>query len=341
MRTRRPWLWRRGRRGYRPRNPLLVGIVGLCLIALAILAAFRVADLPFVGGGARYHAAFRDASGLVSGNEVRVAGVRVGSVTGVGLARAGAAPYVRVDFRITEGGVVLGDQTTATIRIKTVLGQKFLSLEPAGAGGLAREAEIPLNRTASPFDVMQAVTGLADTVQRIDVTQLANAFTVLSDTFADTPAAVRSSLTGLARLSQTVASRDDELRQLLARAHTVTGVLADRDEQFQRLLSDANLLLAEVQRRRDAIHNLLVSTNDLAVQLSGAIADNRTHLAPALAGLRQVVATLQQNRADLEHTITSMAPFITAFTNVLGNGRWFDSWVDGLLQPYVPSTGGG
>jgi len=75
---------------------------------------------------------------------------------------------------------------------------------------------------------MQAVTGLADTVERIDVTQLANAFTVLSQTFADTPAAVRSSLTGLSRLSQTVASRDEQLRELLARARTVTTVLAHR-----------------------------------------------------------------------------------------------------------------
>jgi phospholipid/cholesterol/gamma-HCH transport system substrate-binding protein len=35
-----------------------------------------------------------------------------------------------------------------------------------------------------------------------------------------------------------------------------------------------------------------------------------------------------------------MGPFVTAFANVVGNGRWFDSYVDGLLQPYLPSTGG-
>jgi phospholipid/cholesterol/gamma-HCH transport system substrate-binding protein len=340
-RPRRPWLrLRRSGRDYHERNSLVVGVIGLALITLMVLAAFRVADLPLIGGGAQYHAAFRDASGLVAGNEVRVAGVKVGTVKAVGLARAGTTPYVRVDFRVTDSGLALGAQTAATIRIKTVLGQKFLSLEPAGTGRLAENAEIPLSRTASPFDVMQAVTGLADTVERIDVTQLANAFTVLSQTFADTPAAVRSSLTGLSRLSQTVASRDEQLQALLARAHTVTNVLAQRDEQFQRLVADANLLLAEVQRRRDAIHNLLVATNDLATQLSGVIADNRANLAPALAGLRQVVATLQRNRTDLERTVQNMAPFVTAFANVVGNGRWFDTWVDGLLQPYVPTTGG-
>jgi phospholipid/cholesterol/gamma-HCH transport system substrate-binding protein len=330
---------RRGRSPRRERHPLLVGAVGLAVLAALVLAAFRIDDLPFIGGGTGYHAAFRDASGLTSGNEVRVAGVKVGTVTAVALARTGNTPYVRVDFRVSDGDVALGELTSATIRIKTVLGQKYLALAPAGTGRLAGGAEIPLTRTASPFDVMQAVNGLADTVGRIDVNQLATAFTTLSDTFADTPDTVRASLDGLARLSQTVASRDAQLRTLLARARTVTAVLANRDEDFQRLVTDANLLLAEVQRRREAIDKLLTATNELATQLSGVIADNRAQLGPALAGLRQVVATLQRNRANLERSVQNMAPFITAFTNVVGNGRWFDSWVDGLLQPFAPSVG--
>lgn len=324
-------------KAFSERNPLIIGAIGLAVIAGLVLAAFRVENLPFIGGGTTYRAAFRDASGLIAGNEVRIAGVKVGKVTGVALAQGGSGPYVRVAFRIDESHVVLGRDTQATIRIKTVLGQKYLALEPLGPGRIAGGTEIPLAHTASPLDVMQAVTGLADTVSHIDVEQLANAFNVLSATFADTPEGVKASLTGLSRLSRTIASRDTELRELLARARAVTGVLAQRDEEFQRLVTDGNLLLAEVNRRRDAIHTLLVATNDLANQLSGLVADNRTRLAPALNQLRQVVATLQRNRTDLERTIANMAPFIKAFTNVIGNGRWFDSWVDGLLQPFLPA----
>ncbi|MEV0570108.1 MCE family protein [Dactylosporangium sp. NPDC050588] len=325
---------------FRERDPRVIGAVGLAALVGLVAGAFQLDALDTLTAQGSYRAAFRDASGLAPGNEVRVAGVRVGEVTAVDLARGGAGPYVRVRFRLDDHAVRLGKATSATIRIKTVLGQKYLALAPDGPGRLAEDAEIPLERTAAPFDVVQAVTGLAETLDEIDTTQLATAFTTLAQTFADTPASVKSSLDGLSRLSETVADRDTELRELLARAHDVTGVLAARDEEFRKLVADGNALLAEVNRRKDAIHDLLVGTNALATQLSGLAADNREQLQPALQQLRGVVATLQRNRDNLEQTIQNMGPFVNAFANVVGNGRWFDSYVAGLLQPYQPTTGG-
>ncbi|MFC3501624.1 MCE family protein [Micromonospora krabiensis] len=324
-------------RPFRERNPAAVGAVGLAVIVATLLGAFQLDRLAALTGRS-YEAAFSDASGLATGNEVRVVGVRVGAVTAVELAR-GPQPYVRVRFRVDDDGVRLGRDTGATIRIKTVLGQKYLALAPAGPDRLPEGARIPLDRTAAPFDVVQAVTGLADTLDHVDTDQLADAFRTLSETFADTPGSVNSSLVGLSRLSRTVAERDAELRSLLDRARQVTDVLATRDEEFRKLVADGEALLAEVSRRRDAIHRLLVGTDELATELSGLVADNRAQLEPALHKLRDVVAVLQRNRDELEQTVRRMAPFVTAFANVVGNGRWFDSYVSGLLQPYVPTGG--
>ena len=322
------------------RHPMVTGAIGLLVLGALLFGAFHIEDLPLIGGGTGYTAAFRDASGLAAGNEVRVAGVKVGKVTDVSLARDGTTTYVRVEFRIDDA-VRLGPDTGATIRIKTVLGQKYLALAPAGVGRLPAGGRIPLSRTASPFDVMQAVNGLASTFQQIDSRQLAQAFDVLSRTFADTPASTRESLSGLAQLTQSIADRDSQLRELLTHARGVTSVLAARDQEFQKLVSDGNLLLTEVIARRDAIHDLLVSTSQLATQISGLVADNRDRIGSALAQLRQVVATLQRDRDNLSQTVQNMAPFIRAFTNVQGSGRWLDSYVAGLLGPYQPSVGGG
>jgi phospholipid/cholesterol/gamma-HCH transport system substrate-binding protein len=334
----RPPLWK----PFRQRNPRVVGVVCLAVLIGLVAVAMKLDDLAALTAAGSYRAAFRDASGLAPGNEVRVAGVRIGKVTGVELAgaRAGRSgqPYVRVRFRVDEDGIRLGRETGASIRIKTVLGQKYLALEPKGPGRLADGAQIPLERTASPFDVVEAVTGLAGTLDQIDSQQLATAFTTIADTFADTPASVRTSLDGLSRLSKSVSDRDAQLRELLSRARSVTAVLASRDEEFRKLVADGNLLLAEVSRRRDAIHDLLVGTDSLSTQLSGLVTDNRAQLEPALRELRGVVAILQRNRTNLEQTITRMGPFVNAFANVTGNGRWFDSYVAGLVQPFVPQV---
>src|SRR5690242_9200813 len=112
-------------------RPKIVGAVSIVVALLLMYGAFQLEDIARLFGGASYHAAFRDASGLAEGNEVRIAGVKVGKVTGVGLAHAEARTYVKVSFAIEDDEVRLGDTTSATIRIKTVLGQKYLALAPS------------------------------------------------------------------------------------------------------------------------------------------------------------------------------------------------------------------
>ena len=65
------------------------------------------------------------------------------------------------------------------------------------------------------------------------------------------------------------------------------------------------------------------------------MADNRESLTPALQQLSTVTDILSRNRAALGQTISNLAPFVRVFTNTLGNGRWFDSFVDNLLPAVV------
>ena len=321
----------------RPRNLKRTGAITLVAALIAVLGAFQLDDLLLLAGGHSYTAQFRDAGGLTPGTEVRVAGVKVGKVTGVDLAGLGTAqPHVAVDFRI-EADVTMGDQTSASVRLKTVLGQRYLSIEPAGSGDLS-DSVIPLARTATPLDVVDAVNNLAGTLDEIDTDQLAEAMGVLSETFANTGDDVGASLEGLSDLSQTLASRDEELADLLDSARRVTDVLAERDEEFVQLVTDGNRLLREVSDRKDAIRELLATTVWLSEELQGLVDDQEERLGPALDQLEGVVTLLRDNQQNLENTLTTMGPFIQAFSNVVGNGRWFDSYIDGLLQPYEPEV---
>ena len=310
------------------KRPVLLAVVGLVLIAVIAVVAFQA---PALFGGQTYKAEFSEAAGLQSGDRVTVAGVEVGRVTSVAL----DGDHVDVDFRVDDAWV--GDRTAASIEIATLLGSKYLALDVQGDRELDPDTAIPRDRTLSPFDVVEAFNGLSGTIDAIDTDQLATSLQTLADTFRDTPDDVRGTLDGLSRLSTTISSRDEQIRSLLAGARNLSGILADRREDFDALLSDGNLLLAELQKRKDAIDRLLSGTRLLSQQLSGLVADNQAQLRPTLETLDRVVAVLQRNQDDLAETLKNEAVFVQLFSNALGNGRWFDNYICGLLP--VPSIG--
>jgi phospholipid/cholesterol/gamma-HCH transport system substrate-binding protein len=321
---------RMGGRGtpFRDRNPVIIGAIGLGVIAAMLLLAFNIDKLPLLGGTS-HSAALSEAGGLKAGDDVRIAGVKVGKVSAVDL----DGDHVRVDFKV-DRSTHLGSTTSASVRIKTILGQKYLSLDPSGKGELT--AEIPLSRTTPAYDVVEAFSDLARTTGGIDTDQLANALDTVATTFRDSPENVRTAVAGLGRLSRTIASRDDQLRELLDHANGVTGVLSARNKELVTLLGDGDLLLQELRKRRADIHTLLVSTVTLSQQLTGLVRDNRAAIRPALQNLKNVLATLEANQANLDRSIRLLAPFVRVFANTTGDGRWFDTYI----QNIVPVPGG-
>ena len=318
---------------FRERNPVVIGAVSLAVIATLMLAAFRAEDLPLIGGGDTYYASFAEAGGLQPNDEVRIAGVRVGQVNEVSL----AGNSVLVEFQV-EGGAELGTMTTADIKVKTLLGDMYLNLDPAGPGQMEAESRIPKARTTPPYNVVQAFSGLAETSGRIDTKRLSTALDTFSGMLKDTPDEVRGALRGLSRLSRTVASRDAKINLLLRNAEQVSRVLANRDEQLTKLFADGELLFRAVYERRQAIHRLLVSTQTLSQELSTLVAESRADLKPALLQLDRVLDLLLKNQENLDRSLRLAAPFYRVFANTLGTGPWFDTFVQNM--PPVPSVSG-
>jgi len=318
---------------FRERNPVTIGAIGLAVIAAMLLAAFKAQDLPLIGGGNTYYAAFSEAGGLKANDEVRIAGVRVGEVKSVEL----QGDHVRVQF-LVDSGVHFGRQTGAAIKVKTLLGAMYLALQPAGRGQLPEGTQIPARRTTSPYDVVQAFSGLARTSERIDTQQLAKALDTLASVTRHTPAAFRQALQGLSSLSENIAARDDQLNTLLTNMQKVSTVVGDHSQDLVTLMRDGDQLFRAVVARREAIHNLLTSTSQLATQLTGLVHDSRADLAPALQHLNSVVDMLRANQDNLDNSLRLMAPFYRVFANTLGTGPWFDTFIQNL--PPVPQVGG-
>ncbi|GAB2730056.1 MCE family protein [Nocardia thraciensis] len=316
------------------RSPAFMGGLGLFLVLLITVSVFFLDRLPIIGAGTHYSAEFSEAAGLKKGNEVRIAGVKVGTVSDVYLDGDKAV----VDFRTKDAWV--GDATTASIQIKTLLGQKYLALDPKGSGPADPGKPIPLSRTVSPYDVVEAFSDVAADIEQTDTAQLATSMRVLSEAFSGTPPEIRGSIDGIGRLSETLAKRDEELKKLFAATNKTTKVLADRNAEFERLLASGGQLLAELNVRQQAISQLLTGAKTVAAELTALVHDNEEQIGPALTNLKTSIDMLNDNQQNISKTLTLAAPFYGLYANVLGTGRWFDAVIVNLMPPALPEIPG-
>ncbi|WP_188113348.1 MCE family protein [Nocardioides humilatus] len=310
---------RHGRIAWTERNPVPIALCGLLLVAGLLVAAANWHRLPFIDDSTTYRAEFTDASGLVAGEEVRIAGVKVGTVEALEL----DGDKVVVEFTVS--GVDLGDRTEAGIEVKTLLGQHYLSVTPAGDHPIAANATIPLERTSTPVNIVPAFNQLADQTARTDTKQVAQALDALATTLQRTAPEMQGALDGLSRLARTVTTRDDQIAELFDKTDRVTGVVAQRDQELGQLLTASDQVLAFLNERRTVIRAIIQDTRGLAEQLAGLVDDNEGVLEPALRDLRSVLSVLRSNERNIDKALTYAAPYAREFTNVGGTGQWFDA----------------
>lgn len=301
------------------RGKIRIALGGIVLLGVALAISANVQRLPLVGGGETYYAEFTDAAGLQIGEEVRVAGVKVGRVTGMELDGA----KVRVEFLVQ--GVDLGEQTSAGIEVKTLLGQHHLSLTPEGTELMDEGDTIAVERTSTPVNLVPAFQELTTTVQDLDTDLVADAFDALAETLDATAPEMSATLEGLTRLSRSISTRDVELKELFARTNQVSGVVADRDTELAELLVASDQVLQTLTERRQLLSRIIRDTSSLARELSALVDDTERPLARALGKLDDVLEILRENRRNIDETMKYGAAYAREFANVGGSGEWFDA----------------
>ncbi|OBG30138.1 virulence factor Mce family protein [Mycobacterium sp. 852002-51057_SCH5723018] len=307
----------------RERDPLRTGIFGVVLVVCVMLVAFGYAGLPFWPQGKTYDAYFSDAGGINPGNAVYVSGFKVGKVQSVGLAGDSAKVTFSVDRHVT-----VGDQSLASIRTDTILGERSIAVTPAGSG---RATTIPLSRTTTPYTLAGALEDLGNNANNLNKPQFEQALNVLSDTLRDATPELRGALDGVTSLSRTLNRRDEALQGLLAHAKSVTGVLSQRAEQVNKLVDDGNELFAALDERRAAIGQLIAGIAPLSQQISGFVADNRKEFGPSLGKLNSVLDTLNERRDYITEALKRLPAYATSLGEVVGSGPGFNVNVFSVL----------
>lgn len=304
------------RKPFRERNTLAVAVVSAVVIAVVLVGAINFSRLPFLSGTTTYHAHFANAGGLVQGDAVTVAGVQVGTVTGLSL----QGTVVDVAFTVRDG-TRLGRLTGAAARVLNPLGVEYLALLPAGTGRLDPARPIPVARTTVPSTLVSDLDQLSAQTQQIDIAKLAQAMDDASQALAGTSTAVtRQAFDGLASVSEALGSQQAQLASLLDQAATLTSELDGHTTQLTNLLGQAQSFLQVIEQRSAAVTTLLRATETLASEVDQLLTVNRQQLTPLLDDLDTVTAVLQKDRSTLQQDIPLFTSFASYAANLTGQG---------------------
>jgi phospholipid/cholesterol/gamma-HCH transport system substrate-binding protein len=298
------------------RDPFRIGVIA---IALGIVGALVILVLSVVSfGTTSYTAVLEHTAGLRKGEDVQVHGVSVGRITGIEL----EDKRVVVTFEV-EDEIGLGSETTAEVKVATLLGTHYLEVTPKGSGQLADD-QIPLERTSVPYNLQDVLEGATKNLQALDADMLAKALTAVSDTLSAATGDIGPALMGVARLSEVVTTRSSQVAALLEAARSVTDQLSESSDDIVGLMEQTNLVVSEVTARREAIHLLLVETTGLADALTAIVTQTQEDLKPALKDVNLALASLNKEDEALKKVLTVMAPAVRYLANATGNGPFVD-----------------
>lgn len=251
----------------------------VCLLGVfALLAIF--AQLRFENEIV-YRARFSNTSGLKNGDFVRIAGVEVGKVKKITLARDAT---LTVEFG-TDDSVVLTGGSRAVVRWDNLIGDRYLALEEGAGdtGVLAPGATIPLERTEPALDLDALIGGFRPLFRTLDPDQVNALSNQLITAFQEQGATISSVLAQTASVTNTLADRDQLIGQLINNLNTILGSLGDQSEQFDKAVTALSDLVDGLAARKTDISTGLAHINEAA----GTFADL---LSQARAPLNEIVA---------------------------------------------------
>lgn len=330
-------------RSFRDRNPYAVGIVSVLIIGAITGLAFMVGLLHLLEDTYEMEGTFTDAAGLRSGDDVKLAGVKVGRVTGIHADRDQG--LVRVEW-VINSGVDIKDGAGADIALETLLGSKFIRITDA-AEGEALFADLPRSersipheecgadglcvaRTTTPVDVFDLTRDATERIEATDNEKLNTLINQLATITEGKRATVTDLINGIDQVASAITEREGELDSLLHSADELAANLAVKDQTLVRLIDSSRTILDFLVQRREELSAALGAGSDAVRSLSILIDSNRAHLDAILDDVHPTLASVQNNLPDLNRALAIAGPAFLGQSTAGSHGPWLDIYVAAL-----------
>jgi len=280
-----------------------------------------------------YEAVFSDVTGLNEGDDVRIAGVRVGSVEDIEIddkvhADAQDSTVARVTFSV-DVGAKLNEGTNATIRYRNLVGQRYIALSQ-GVGSAARMQAgdtIPLERTHPALDLTVLFNGFKPLFAALSPDDVNKLSYEIIQVFQGESGTVESLLQSTSSFTNTLASKDEVIGELVTNLNSVLDTLGDRDDQLTRLVGSLQTFVSGLKDDRDAILGSLDDIADLAVQTSDLVSDARPALTRDISQLKRVAQVLDDNRGEIDRALQILPIKLEKIGRTASYGSWFNFYL--------------
>jgi phospholipid/cholesterol/gamma-HCH transport system substrate-binding protein len=330
-----------------PARRIVAPLVKLCVFAAVTLVLTGLlaqslgmppVDSLWSGGAPSYRARFTDVTGVLPGDDVRIAGVRVGRITRVRLVDNATA---ELQFTV-DADVPLPTSVRATIRYRNLIGQRYLALtEGPGTGGTLRPgATIPLSQTAPALDLTTLFDGfqpLFSALNPNDVNTLAYEIIQVLQGEAGT---VSGLLQHSASLLSTLADRDAVIAKVIDNLDTVLSTLDSRRDALSQTIDELQQFVSGLSADRTAIGQAVTSIGSLTQATGSLVQQARPDLSADIGGLGSLAGILNDNSGVIDATLARLPGEYQSLTRTASYGSWFNFFVcdfDGRVS--LPGAG--
>lgn len=307
--------------------PVKLAIFVVLSVLIATYMTVVLAE-SYAGDTRTYRAEFADASLLIPGQQVRVAGVVVGKVEKVSMGRGNT---VEVTFDVDRSRP-LTTATRAVVRYKDLIGNRYLELLDDGtsAAGLRPGDVIPASRTAAALDLDTLFNGFKPLFQGLAPEQINEVSTQLIDVLQGQAGAIGTLLTTVSSLTTTLANRSDLIGKVIDNLNVVLGTVADHGVDLSSLIQQMQALVTGLDKDAGGILDSVTAINSFTASAASLLDTVEAPLGTDLSSLRDVARTLNQNDQTVQYALDRLGPAYQRMMRVGSYGNFFNIYVCGL-----------
>jgi phospholipid/cholesterol/gamma-HCH transport system substrate-binding protein len=309
-------------KSFTERNPKRVGLVAVSVMVVFILGILFL-NRSIFESGYNVTARFPNAAGIAKGTDVMVAGVKVGTVTGVKVHGNSVDATMSVSH-----SVQLPHDTTAAIEVETLLGVVDVTLQPVSGWSEPLKSGTLITDTSVPTEFYQLQNNAHALLSKTDAKALNNLVQSLATITKNKQTQVAQIISGLGALTTTVDQRSGQVSQLIDSANTLSSSLAGRAQELVSIVNNLNTVSTGLAAHSTDLSSLITNVDAMATQTNSLVSADSPALNALLASLHADLGVIGQHQEDLAEGVTYLGSALKGFASIAYAGTQQVSWAN-------------